>query len=164
MNLPFIHAGHCRSSTRRAVTTAASLHGNSHATNSSCPRRSFDTCFHTISAAITPPVQWLELVAIFSQAILVSDHSLRAVPPSFSLSSHSDLTTLLYRGFTKVTLPSLHAIPRLPESTVTIEWLRGRLSARPHDAQLLNNFLESYVDKLKSPSSGRRASRGLQSV
>lgn len=38
--------------------------------------------------------------------------------------------------------------------------LYGRLSVQPHDAQLLNNFPGSYVDKLKSPSSGLRASRG----
>lgn len=38
--------------------------------------------------------------------------------------------------------------------------LCGRLSVQPHDAQLLNNFPGSYVDKLKSPSSGLRASRG----
>jgi hypothetical protein len=77
----------------------------------------------------------------------------------------SDLTTVLCCPSAAATPHSLLLhVPCLPESTATIEWLRGRLSAQPHDAQLLNNFSESYVDKLKSPSSGRATSRGLQSA
>jgi hypothetical protein len=158
--LPFIHAGYCRECTRRAVSSVASLHGNGDAANSSCTRGGSDTISHYYCSHYTCSTVGSRYSQLCACHYSIRLHARFLSPRSLFTRSFQCIPSFLHRSFLlRRSFPFSRVCPSQERLS---SGCAAALSTRPHDAQLLNNSSESYVDKLKSPSSGRSASRGVQ--